>query len=96
MVEVTPEKIKNLYKVLANENRIRILILCGEEGLSVTQLSEKLKISYNLVSEYVSTLLRQDLISRKKNPDQTVTIRSLIKFKENGEFVLIKESKNKI
>jgi len=92
MVEVNPEKIKDLYKVLGNINRLRILILCAEEGLSVTQLSEKLKISYNLVSEYVSTLLRQNLISRGKNPDQTVTIRSLIKFKENGEFVIIKKT----
>jgi predicted transcriptional regulator len=86
MVEVKPGKLQEMYRALGNANRLKILLLCEEKGHSVTQLSKKLKISYNLVSEYVSILLKHDLISRTKNDDQTVTIRSLIKFKKNGEF----------
>lgn len=91
MVDINLEKLKDLYRALNNVNRLKILILCSKEGLSVTQLSKKLKISYNLVSEYVSILLKQGLISREKNRDQTVTIRSLIRFKENGDFEWIKK-----
>lgn len=85
MDETKIVKLKELYGALSNVKRLKIILLCSKEGLTVTQLSKKLKLNYNITSEYVGILAKEGLVQRTRNPDKTVTVKSLIRISESGE-----------
>lgn len=72
-----------IYKALANSYRLRIIFLCQNDGLTVTQLSKELKLNYSITSEYIGQLHKAGLITKRKN-NKNVIIKSLIKIKEGG------------
>jgi len=78
-------KLKNTFAVLNNINRIKIVLLCSEKEMNVTELSKKLKLNYSVTSEYVSMLEKVGLIRKIRNKNKTVNVKSLIKINENGE-----------
>jgi len=82
-------KLKNLYGVLNNVNRLKIISLCEKDGLTITQLSRKLNLNYNITSEYVGALRKVGLVKRIRNPDRIVTVYSLVRIKDNGGIVEI-------
>ncbi len=84
MDEVNTQKLKHLYSTLANENRLKIILYCQDKGLTVTELSKKLKLNYNITSEYIGMLVKNGVVSRTRNKDKTVTIKSLVKIKDDG------------
>jgi predicted transcriptional regulator len=85
MDEISILKLKEIYGILNNVKRLKILLLCEKQGLTITQLSKKLKLNYNVTSEYVGALAKAGLVKRVRNPDKTVTVKSLISISENGE-----------
>lgn len=89
MVEIQPEKLRDMYKALSNLNRLKILLFCKDKEYSVAKISAKLKISYTLTSEYISSLEKQGLVKKTKHPDNTVGVKSLVHFKPSGEFEIV-------
>jgi predicted transcriptional regulator len=85
MDELKIKKLKDIYSALSNVKRLKLVLMCSKEGLIVTQLSQKLKLNYNITSEYVNLLAREGLVERTRNPDRTVKVKSLIKISDNGE-----------
>jgi predicted transcriptional regulator len=86
MIEAKLLWLRDFYQALANTNRLKMLFLCADQALTVTQLSERLGISYNLTSEYVNLLARRGLVTRTQHKNRTVSVRSLVTLKETGEF----------
>ena len=82
-------KLKNIFGVLNNINRIRIIFLCLEKEMNVTELSKKLKLNYSVTSEYISMLEKAGLIRKIRNKDRTINVKSLVKINENGEVIRI-------
>lgn len=78
-------RLKNTFAVLNNINRIKIILLCSEKEMNVTELSKKLKLNYSVTSEYVSMLEKAGLIRKIRNKNKTVNVESLIEINENGE-----------
>jgi predicted transcriptional regulator len=52
MAELDIPKIKELFVVLGNEMRIKIIDFCSKEELNITQISKKIKLNYNSTSRY--------------------------------------------
>ena len=84
MDEVKIQRLKSIYSALDNKNRLKIIFLCQDKCFNVTELSKKLKLNYNITSEYIGMLVKSGLVSRTRNPDKTVTIKSLVKIRDNG------------
>ncbi len=91
MAEIQLEKLRDIYKAIGNVNRIKILHLCLGKELSVSELSSQLKISYTLTSEYISMLEKQGLIKKTKHPDNSVSVKSLVRFNTDGSFQIAKK-----
>jgi DNA-binding MarR family transcriptional regulator len=89
MDELQIKKLKDFYGALNNVKRLKMILYCSKEGLTVTELSKKLKLNYNITSEYVNLLAKEGLVGRIRNPDRTVTVKSLVKIYENGEIEII-------
>ncbi len=85
MDEIRLLKVKDIYSALNNINRLKIVLLCEKTGLTITQLSKKLNLNYNITSEYVGILAKVRLIKRTRNPDRTVTVNSLVRINEDGK-----------
>ena len=77
-------KLKHLFNVLNNSTRLKIVLLCSEEELSITEVSKKMKLGYTTTSEYVSMLEHTGLVSKGKR-DKEVIVKSLVHITEDGE-----------
>lgn len=77
-------KIAEIFKALCNERRLQIIQLC-KKPRTVTEISKKLMIPLTRTSEYLTQLKRQNLISKVRNNNNTVTVASLIEINGNGE-----------
>ena len=82
-------KLKQIFSALDNEKRLKIIKLCSEKGYSVTELSKILKLNYSITVEYTSMLEKANLVSKERNEDKTVTVKSLIKLKNDGQIMRI-------
>jgi DNA-binding transcriptional ArsR family regulator len=60
-------QVSDFLKLLADENRLRILLALTEETMSVTQIHEKLKLPQNLTSHHISKLKEMDLLNEKRD-----------------------------
>lgn len=85
MDEINFQKLKEIYGVLSNENRLKIIFYCSKEHLTITELSKKLKLNYNMTSQYVSSLSKLELIKKTRKPNKTVIVESLIIINKLGE-----------
>ncbi len=77
-------KLKHLFNVLNNPTRLKIVLLCSEEELSITEISKRIKLGYTTTSEYVSMLEHVGLVGKEKR-DKEVIVRSLVVITEDGE-----------
>lgn len=85
MAKLDIPKLKNIFSALANEKRIKIIELCSEKQRTVTELSKLLKLNYSITVEYTSMLEKVGLLSKKRNEDRTVNVKSLVRLNNNGE-----------
>lgn len=83
------KRLKQIFSALDNEKRLRIVELCSEKEYSITELSKLLKLNYSITVEYTSMLEKANLVTKNRNKDRTVTVRSLIRIKSGGEIVRI-------
>lgn len=74
-----------MFSAISNEKRIKIVELCSEREYTVTQLSKKLELNYSVTIEYVSMLGKVNFITKRRNNDRTVTVKSLIRMNNLGE-----------
>lgn len=79
------KRLKQIFSALDNEYRLRIIELCSNKSLSVTELSKLLNLNYSITVEYTSMLEKVNLIKKTRNDDRTVSIKSLIKINNEGE-----------
>jgi predicted transcriptional regulator len=78
------DKLSEIFRLLSNKRRLKIIRLCKSPH-TVTEISKKLKIPLTRTSEYLGQLQRQNLISKERNGDNSITILSLIEFNGRGE-----------
>ncbi|MBI2632057.1 winged helix-turn-helix transcriptional regulator [Candidatus Pacearchaeota archaeon] len=72
------------FAALNNENRLKILFLCQENGRTIKELSKLIKLSHSKTSENTSILEREGLVNKTRNKDNTVTVKSTIKISKEG------------
>lgn len=78
------KQLKNVYKALNNEARIKIMLLCAEKEFNITEICKKIKLGYTTTSEYISMLEKEDLIKKTRKNNQ-VFIRSQYGILDTGE-----------
>ena len=61
------QELSRLLKVLAEENRLRILCLLKNEELCVCEIFENLELSQNLVSSHLKVLKGLELITLRQD-----------------------------
>ena len=83
----TVTKLSYIFKSLSTPDRIKIIALCNDKELTITQLSKELKRPFSRISEYVSSLEKLGLVEKTKHSDKTVTVKSLVKINDKGELV---------
>lgn len=61
------DKASQLLKLLANENRLLILCKLSEVGeISVTELSEHIKLSQSALSQHLAKMREQGIVSTRR------------------------------
>jgi len=75
--------IRNKILALNSKTRIKILLSCKKKALSITELSKKLNMSHGNTSQNVSMLEKENLVSKTRHKNNTVTVKSLIKISKN-------------
>jgi len=58
--------VNNFLKIVADENRLRILVLLEDGAMNVTDIHSKLKLPQNLTSHHISKLKSLDLLLEKR------------------------------
>jgi len=56
------KKMAMIFRMLSNPNRLQVLYLCQEKGVSVGDLVDNLKLSQSLVSHHLKQLRDSNLI----------------------------------
>jgi DNA-binding transcriptional ArsR family regulator len=79
------KRLKQIFSALDNEFRLKIIELCSNKGLTITELSKQLKLNYSITVEYTSMLEKANLVQKSRNDDRTVTVKSLIGLNNEGE-----------
>ena len=69
-------------KAISNRLRFRIIELTQDKEYSITQLSSKLKLSYNKCADYVSILEKNNLI-KKTREGKKIKVKSKIRLSHN-------------
>lgn len=62
MDENNIKKMAVLFRMLGNPNRLRVLYLCKDEAISVSDLVEHLELSQSLISHHLKQLRDTNLI----------------------------------
>ncbi len=79
---INPElvrKLKDMFSVLNNESRLKILFLCKDKELTITEISKQLKLGYPTTCDYVGLLERERLVSKRRRNTETL-VKSLVEF----------------
>jgi ArsR family transcriptional regulator len=58
--------VNNFLKIVADENRLRILVLLENGAMNVTDIHSKLKLPQNLTSHHISKLKSLELLLEKR------------------------------
>ena len=85
MNKLNLKNLKQMFSALANEKRLKMIELCSEKGLTVTELSKILNLNYSITVQYSSMLEKVNLIKKERNDDRTVTVKSLVRLNNKGE-----------
>lgn len=85
MTNLNIKKLKRIFSAISNEKRLKIIELCSKKGYTITELSKLLNLNYSITVEYTSMLKQANLIKKEKNPDKTITVKSLIEINNKGE-----------
>ncbi|MEI7890793.1 MAG: metalloregulator ArsR/SmtB family transcription factor [bacterium] len=59
--------VNSFLKVIADDNRLKIVMLLKDESMNVTDIYNKLGIPQNLASHHISKLKSLDLLLEKRN-----------------------------
>ena len=59
-------KVDKFLKVVADNNRLRILCILGDQTMNVTDIYKKLKLPQNLTSHHISKLKELELLNEKR------------------------------
>ncbi len=78
-------KLKSMFSALSNEKRLKIIELCSNKELTITELSKVLKLDYSITVEYTSMLQKANLVSKTRKDNKTVVVKSLIMINNFGE-----------
>ena len=78
-------KLKEMFKTIGNDKRLRIIELCSEKPFTLAELSREISLHYGITIKYVRMLEKLGLIKKERKKDKTILIKSLIKIKNNGE-----------
>ena len=63
----TPRQLERYFKGVSNHRRIHALLLLANEGeLSLTQITEKLKVNLQTMSEHMRRLKDSGLVDKKQ------------------------------
>ena len=89
MTNLNIKKLKRIFSAISNEKRLKIIELCSKKGYTITELSKLLNLNYSITVEYTSMLKQANLIKKEKNPDKTITVKSLIEINNKGEIKTI-------
>ncbi|WP_235826857.1 ArsR/SmtB family transcription factor [Facilibium subflavum] len=68
--ELTLDTIASVCHLMGEKNRLRILFLCLEKPMSVSELVEKINISQPLVSHHLKLLRQAKLLQTKRQGKQ--------------------------
>lgn len=89
-------KLRNILFTLNNEYRLRIYNLCLKEKLNITQIQQKINLSYRSVLNHLKILEEAELIKRESRITDKAqeSLISAIPFKENFYIQLNKKFQN--
>ena len=73
---------QNIYLV-SNKTRFIILETIQNKALTITQISDKVELSFRKTAEYVSKLHKEDLVKKAKK-GRNVFIKSNVKITDKG------------
>ncbi|NTW26838.1 MAG: winged helix-turn-helix transcriptional regulator [Candidatus Moranbacteria bacterium] len=59
-------EVSKFFKIVADENRLKILVLLEGSSMNVTDIHSKLKLPQNLTSHHISKLKTLDLLLEKR------------------------------
>ncbi|MDD5396830.1 MAG: metalloregulator ArsR/SmtB family transcription factor [Candidatus Moranbacteria bacterium] len=59
-------EVNNFLKIVADENRLKILLTLSNGPMNVTEIHNKLNLPQNLTSHHISKLKSVDLLSEKR------------------------------
>lgn len=76
------EQLYRRIKVISNKTRFRILQLTQEKALSITELSERLKLAYTKTADYVALLEAHELVQKERSGKETL-VRSVVTIRED-------------
>lgn len=65
--KATAEELLPAIKAMANKHRLQILLLTQEQPMTVTELSNKIKLAYNKTADYTAILEQAGLVKKEKN-----------------------------
>ena len=85
MTKLNIQKLRKMFSILSNEKRLKMIELCENQPLTITELSRKLDLNYSITVKYTSMLEKVDLIEKLKQNDGTVKINPLININNKGE-----------
>ncbi len=85
MTNIDISRLKTIFAALANEKRLKIIELCSQKGYTVKELSRKVGLDYSITVEYTSMLQKANLISKTRQEDKSVVVKSLIRLGNDGE-----------
>jgi len=77
------KKLTRVLKALANERRLKIICLLKKEEITVSELSEELKVSIKSVSKHLQKLEREGVVKRK-HVNKYVYYRLTDSFRKSG------------
>ena len=68
------KKLKEMFSILANENRLKIILLCSKNTKTVSELTKEIGLTYSITSRYISDLEKAGFVSKQRNPDSSVSL----------------------
>jgi hypothetical protein len=75
----------HIFKALSTPDRIRIIVLCSDNELTITEISKSRDRPFSRTSDYVSSPEKLGPVEKTKHGDKTVTVRSLVEINQKGE-----------
>lgn len=82
-------KLEDIFKVLSNSNRLKILFTIFEKKCCVSEISRISEVSQSMVSQSLSKFLLLELVEQKKNGNKHIYC-----IRDRKLFKILKKLKN--